>query len=442
MCIRKPRTDTLTQRLTARNSPAPERQRSASAQPDEQDARSPLERFRSKKPLSVTDLVSPAWCELQYFYSLSKYGRVRKTVAMKKGSEVHKVLEEQVHTTVPVETVSKEDTFGLRLWNIIQGLRTLRVTGMTRELEVWGVVEGQVVNGIIDELSFTCPDEELQTKIQERQSAGGKGSKKKQKLSPSQKTMDTFLSLGKGADEEVAQSNTDLQRQVYLTDIKTRGSRSLPTEPAFRGTAMQLMLYHRLLSLLTLNSVPADQIFARYGLDSSAAFSDTFIAQIAGLEFNFREDAAQSDLAPFESSQDGLEELLAHNTLKKLWTLVISEFQRTLPFSPAASDSQRLHGGVSSPIGDVLRAEFRAPGSGDIIGSKTFAFDAEALNAWIMQEMAWWCGERPARGVDIEEAYKCRICEFAEICSWRKDKVEEGLRKARLRKEARKKSEV
>ncbi|KAG9858556.1 hypothetical protein KCU63_g7144, partial [Aureobasidium melanogenum] len=76
-------------------------------QPNPLDTRSPIERFRTppKKPLSVTDIISPAWCELQYWYSLTKYGRVRRTAAMKQGSSVHKVLEEQAATVLPVNTV-------------------------------------------------------------------------------------------------------------------------------------------------------------------------------------------------------------------------------------------------------------------------------------------------------------------------------------------------
>jgi exonuclease V len=56
--------------------------------------------------------------------------------------------------------------------------------------------------------------------------------------------------------------------------------------------------------------------------------------------------------------------------------------------------------------------------------------------------MDWWKGKRETKGVDIEEAFKCRICEFADGCTWRATKIEEGLQKARLRKEGRKKSEV
>src|SRR6187402_1522359 len=132
------------------------------------DMRSPLERFRTppKKAFSVTDLVSPAWCELQYWYTLTKHGRKRRTPAMKEGTRVHRVLEEQVHTMVKIDITTREDAWGLRIWNVIQGLRTLRDTGQTRELEIWGTVDGLVVNGVIDELSYICPDTELEESLE------------------------------------------------------------------------------------------------------------------------------------------------------------------------------------------------------------------------------------------------------------------------------------
>ena len=82
------------------------------------------------------------------------------------------------------------------------------------------------------------------------------------------------------------------------------------------------------------------------------------------------------------------------------------------------------------------------PGTGKIVGVRTFAYDSKIIDGYIKQEMAWWSGDRPAKGVDIEEAFKCRMCEFSAGCTWRKEKVEEGLQKARLRQEGRRRSEV
>ncbi len=146
----------------------------------------PITRFRKYRPLTVSDFVAPAWCELQYFYSLSKYGKIRRTAFMKKGTEVHRTLELEVHEYVPVEVRSKEDSWGLRIWNVIQGLRALRVTGVTRELDVWGVVNGEVVSGVIDEVSTTCPDLELETTL--------RASLEEVTPSPHQRTITEFFS--------------------------------------------------------------------------------------------------------------------------------------------------------------------------------------------------------------------------------------------------------
>lgn len=390
------------------------------------DARSPLERFRSapKKALSVTDLISPSWCELQYWYTLTKHGRKRRTPAMRQGSAVHKTLEDQVHQTVAIDIQSKEDAWGLRIWNIIQGLKTLRETGMTRELEVWGVVDGLVVNGIIDELSYICPDRELEEEVTAR-TAHGKTSKSTPPAD--QPSITSFLKSASGQDsqDEVVRSSRSLIKKtskIYLTDVKTRGAKSIPKGPSFRPTLMQLMLYHRLLSDLATDKVNTNVLFNRYGLDASASFSDEFIAQIGGLKEVFYvapSGPADGQDLPI-SSQDSIELLLGHNSIRQLWSLMIQEFRRTLP------------AGVHS-IGNVLKAEYRDQADGSILGIKTFLYDADVMQSYLDDELSWWKGEREAQGVCIEEAYKCRICEFAEDCTWRKAKIDEAMQAHRTR---------
>ncbi|KAK0910008.1 hypothetical protein LTR91_018260 [Friedmanniomyces endolithicus] len=444
---------------------------------DENDTRSPLLRFRTppKKPLSVTDLVSPAWCELQYFYSLSRYGRVRRTPAMKQGSSVHKVLEEQVHTEVPVEVVTKEDRFGLRLWNVVQGLRTLRREGMTRELEVWGVLGGEggeVVNGIIDQITTVCPDEEAEAKMLEEAEGSATtqkevgGGKKTKPLPPDQRTLGQYFG---GSTLESQQSGTLESRhgsawlgtlhqesetlpvrKLYVVDVKTRRSNSLPAHGSqTRPTYYQLMLYHRLFSRLAANEVPAERVFERYGLDHQATFSDSFLAQMGTLGLGFEDEngaaeewdgnkGVETQKVDVREGHDDLEILLAHNTLGKLWGFMIQEFARTIPPAPPASVSAPPIG-TSTPtpstISTLLTAEFRSASSGNLIGKRHFPFSAPALDAYVADELSWWRGERATKGVDMEEAFKCGYCEFAEGCEWRAGKVEEGVQKAKLRRE-------
>ena len=394
--------------------------------PNAPDARSPLERFRTqpKKALSVTDLVSPAWCELQYWYTLTKHGKKRRTPEMKQGSVVHQKLEDQVHATVKVDIVTKEDAWGLRIWNVIQGLRTLREIGQTRELEIWGTVDGFVVNGVIDELSYICPDSELEETLQK--------STPVDQHPPDQATIPDFFKAPGG--ELLAEATSSKRRlptkKVYLCDVKTRGARNLPSGAAFRPTKIQLMLYHRLLSALATNVVDLSVLTSRYNIDPAKVFSDSFVAQVGSLNDDLFYDASSEPGASQESitdwSQDSLTTLLAHNTISTLWSLMISEFQRTLP---DGADS----------LGRILKAEYRSRESGEIVGSKTFIMDDADLTTYVRREMEWWKGEREARGVVVEEAFKCRSCDFAESCEWRLKKVDEAKEKARM---ARTKSSV
>jgi exonuclease V len=334
---------------------------------------------------------------------------------MKQGSIIHKKLEDQVHTTVKVDIVTKEDAWGLRIWNVIQGLRTLRDSGQTRELEIWGVVDGLVVNGIIDELSYICPDTALEDFLQ-RSSEPAQGV-----LDPDQPTISNyFFAAGARTLAEVARSPRRSQSdKVYLCDVKTRSVRSLPSEAAFRPTKMQLMLYHRLLSSLALNDVDFGILTTRYDLDPFGPFSDSFIAQVGNLNdvsFYETESAPDGSQELGQWSQDSMATLLAHNSLSALWSFMISEFQTVLP---------------EGSLGSVLRAEYRKSDTGEVIGSKTFAMDEDLLKTYVDHEMQWWRGERDPQGVVIEEAFKCRTCEFADDCEWRLGKVEEATMKAR-----------
>ena len=365
---------------------------------------------------------------------------------MKQGSSVHKVLEEQVHKEVKIDVQTREDMFGLRIWNVIQGIRTLRATGMTREMEVWGVVNGEVVNGIIDEINMVCPDEEAEEAMLQNEEAAKNSADKGKSLEAGQKTLSGFLKDSQNAQilEEhfrsaPTSSHDEAPRTFYLSDVKTRQSKSLPPNGSpSRPVYMQLMLYRRLFASLAANDTPADKVFERYNLDQHAIFSDTFIAEMSQLDFNFTDTSSSPDderQALFESNQDAVSELLAHNSLSSLWSFMIAEFARTVPIPIPPSPN------VRSSVSKLVVAEYRSGGTGALIGKKAFVHDDVVLDSYANDEIRWWRGERATKGVDIEDASKCRICEFAEGCSWRQEKLEEAKKKSRLRNGPRK-SEV
>ncbi|KAI1906398.1 hypothetical protein LOZ12_004107 [Ophidiomyces ophidiicola] len=432
--------------------------------------KSPLERFRKapKKNLSVTDLISPAWCELQYWYSLTKHGRKRPTPAMRKGSAVHKTLEEQVHTTVPVEILTREDGWALRIWNVIQGLHTLRTTGMTRELEVWGVIDGEMVTGIIDELSYDCPDAALEAALIPKPARV----KPVKSLTPGDQMSFTDYMLSAAGGGKTLQSfaagspgGTDSQlitdKKIYITDVKTRRSAAnLPTVSSvgFRPTLLQLHLYfHMLTRLATSDDITMESIGLRYRLDIDQPFSDSFIAQVDGFDNHFLDfNSSPESLAESFGDEDLLDILVDHNSLSSLWSLMKEHLRLTLlpttqvhgdsPSDPsvvaptAKPDNDHIPDIVeSSPstiLSPLLTASYvYAPtGSTDAVtflGSRSFFFDENDLYPYLADGMRFWRGDRNAQGVGREEAWKCRICEFRDECEWRGAKENEVLKRGR-----------
>ncbi|EGX89316.1 Defects in morphology protein 1-like protein [Cordyceps militaris CM01] len=339
------------------------------------DHRSPLQKFRSfpRRPLTVSDLTAGAWCELQYWYTLSRLpgGRRTRTAAMRQGSRLHQTLEDEVHVTVEVEVLSREDGFGLRLWNFVQGLRTLRATGLTRELEVWGVLDGgHLVNGVIDSLSHENPDPAFELALSQE----AEGTRPK--------LTDYFASTT---------TKTPTGPKVYLADVKTRGSLAKVSNALLRPAKIQLLLYHRFLSDLAAARLDFYKVFRRYGLDPDEPFSDAFLAQMAGLH--------DDDMFSPTSSEDAEENvdtaLLPYRSLRELLPLVARE------------------------VGGLLRVQYVYRGDGREIGHHDFAASPRVLDEYLGAYMAWWRGERRAAGVAVDEAFKCRTCEFAEGCTWR-----------------------
>ena len=378
---------------------------------------------------------------------------------MKQGTAVHKKLEEEIHITVPVQTVKKEDSWGLRIWNICQGLKTLRETGKTRELEIWGTIGGELVNGIIDELNYECPDPKHEEKLRAAEPISD--------LPEYQTSIREYL-LQKPEKEELTsdQLKKNNETWIYLTDIKTRATPTLPTGSSLRPVIAQLHLYHHMLENLAQNNFSLDLLTDRYGLDSHEVFSDSFLAQLGSLEVNSSAESADDASSNTRRSQDPMDILLQHNTLHSLWQHMISQFQQTFLLekvrpgtdfsaSPASEQSTSdLPPPDSQPtrLAPLLSAVYLSspprrrsdtePPPSRILGRKSFDFDPAFLHSYLTETLSWWRGERDAQGVTLQEAWKCRSCDFKADCSWIQDRDKQALDEALQRKKMREIADV
>jgi exonuclease V len=411
---------------------------------------------------------------------------------MKRGTKVHKKLERELFTTVEVATTKKEDKFGLKIWNMIQGLRVLRERGFTREFEVWGMVEGNLVCGVIDRMSSENPDAELQEDV-----LSNRGSS--QTITNSQP-----YELSTPGDYE-----------IFISDVKTRSSASPPPQPQVRVSLIQLFLYHRFISDMASDRLDYMRVFERYDLNPDEPFSDVFIEQIGVVHDEaFTEadaetastlsdhEAADVDSnadfvsAPSSPSQVSFADLpepkLKYRSLRTLVGLLKLELALTFP--RGASDlgkivavEYRYRGRDSPPPSPTVppttittdpdptttnpnglgpadnddeetdpllapdpetepelepaaeaKAKTAEPKHGSVICTHTFFVEPETLDMYLSETMRWWRGERPPRGVAPDEAgFKCRTCDFRDTCAWRAGMDREALRRAQSRKSAR-----
>jgi exonuclease V len=55
-----------------------------------------------------------------------------------------------------------------------------------------------------------------------------------------------------------------------------------------------------------------------------------------------------------------------------------------------------------------LQAALSQPEGPKVIGTKRFAFDGAAMHAYVRDVLHWWRGERPPRGVEVEQSHRCQ----------------------------------
>ncbi|KAF8204015.1 exonuclease V a 5' deoxyribonuclease-domain-containing protein [Pholiota molesta] len=255
--------------------------------------KSPLRQFRSYKPLSVTDLCAPSWCEVQYDYGLrgmrsrplakrprsflSSSGKTispavpiaqNNDIITKQGQTIHKELEREVKfEELQVEITTDETRWALRLVNMIACLRGI-MTGFTREMPVFGIIHDEVVVGIMDEVvkgEIPHPDQKSRSVLQSRKAT----------------TSDDSIPEGPAPISEPSTSYA-----LYIKDSKTRKRDSLPSDADMYSGRIQLMIYRRLLSELVSTNPPYDfrRLWDKLGIDSTEVFPTRFLVQAQLIE--------------------------------------------------------------------------------------------------------------------------------------------------------------
>lgn len=304
---------------------------------------------------------------------------------MARGTQVHRKLEEEVHEVVTITTAeSAEDRWGLKLFNMYTGLRSLVTDGLTREFPVFGFMNGLAVRGIIDEISYNNPA----VKTSGSKTTSTEGTYKRIRRNSKEDRSPTPESYSIPPEGE---------RTAYISDLKTRSSRTLPTESQARATTLQLMSYHRLLSSMVSGDCDFSALLAHYSLSGNTPFSDSFLTELSSLAT--------------PSSASAISE---NPTLLGMWNLVRTQMLFSI-----------------NGLGEEMGVSYRDQVDGSVFAHQTLEYEEEKLERHLGDVLDWWNGRRETRGVEIEEAWKCARCEFADRCEWRKGKVEELIARRR-----------
>ncbi|KIM47540.1 hypothetical protein M413DRAFT_202550 [Hebeloma cylindrosporum] len=287
--------------------------------------KTPFQEFRSGMTLSVSDLVYPSWCEVQYEYGLrgkrsrpiderpknfvSSSGKKiepmvkiaqQNDVRTKQGLLVHKELEREIKfEELKVEITSRETRWALRIVNMLACLKGI-LDGFTREKPVFGLIHGQVVVGIMDEvvkMQATPPAATPTTKpkrssTEPHSNAGAK----RIRTEPPQTRIDSFFSSPKKSQGRSISPPTDSTFgseafsepiTLRIKDNKTRKSSYLPPHHDTYSGRMQLMVYRKLLSELVATNPPYDfePLWNKLHLDSSAIFPTKFLVQAQLIQY-------------------------------------------------------------------------------------------------------------------------------------------------------------
>ncbi|KNZ76384.1 Defects in morphology protein 1 like protein [Termitomyces sp. J132] len=416
---------------------------------------SPMAKYRKRGVLSVTDLASLAWCEVQFDYGLrqrrhepiasrpqsfvSAQGKeifVAKEVAVKNDA-LHKVLERQVKAEeLQVEVSSEEEQWALRLINMLNSLDGLLLQGYTRELPVFGVLQGEVVVGVIDEVVLKTDTPITSQKRPFSSPTRSKSKKLRRSLSPSQHLVTEYfpnttpvnplapvdLDIPPAATEteierpstpeEIEPTPTSPPRKfLHLLDTKTRRTNTLPEDRATLPSRIQLMLYYRLLKDLTSLSPPFDfaAMWQRVGVNPTKTLSTRFLLEAGLLKENNSWNT--SCLNDFSNAFVELVENLGISGVDTELELVYRLIQVGLK-----SSLQNFAGNGN----DVKGQHDLRP-----IGIKLFEYDEEMLNQHIAHVLKWWRGNRNPQGVSLEDSWRCRTCEYENNCEWREEKASE-----------------
>ncbi|KAJ6657864.1 hypothetical protein lerEdw1_001784 [Lerista edwardsae] len=291
----------------------------------------PLEAFRLRY-LTVTQITAQVWCEQQMVFKreIPDLQVPEAAAVLDAGKSIHLARELEDHDLVTVCITSREDSWAIRLFNLLLMIRDLKGGRRVREFPVFGVLEGVFVVGIIDQLSYTAKGE------------------------------------------------------LELHELKTRKEPSMPSAAQKKRDQFQVCLYKYIFDAMVQGQLTQDSFSQHLHLRPNQALGPHVQEQVRNAGFTA------------SCFRDLLELTFLNLTLSDI------------------------------PIIDRLQIEYIHQETSALLGKELLAYNKDTMSFKLQYFLAYWKGQRDPKGVDIEDAWKCRYCVYSDICDWRLQKSPES----------------
>lgn len=179
--------------------------------------------------------------------------------------------------------------------------------------------------------------------------------------------------------------------QLELLELKTRAGSSLPSKVQQRQAFLQATIYSVMFNDLLSGKLDTATLLSQFQLNGDAIISEDVI--------KFAKECGTTC-----------------DKLTQIADLALKRLQQ--------SDIPKL---------SSITVEYCLQKSCEVISRTSMDLDEEWTQAQLVKMLPYWKGERNTVGVEIEEAWKCSRCEFADICEWRIKKDKECRTKSDLK---------
>ena len=289
----------------------------------EEETSNDLTKLPQVRNLSPSKIADQFWCEMQLHLRL--HLGMEPTEEMIVGSQIHRLLEEELGPIVEVTVTTLNDGIIAYILQIYTKLQTLKEMGVTRELPVIGKIQDMYCLGIIDQLAFETSPED--------------------------------------------------QKQMVITDFKTRKSKRAPTYEQKRRNRIQLQVYWHLLNDLKNGEFTIDMFKDYFEMPDVLIPSEELLTQLP----------------------EGHKKLLADIEPTELLSEAFEIF-RGLPTLTEELNAIYLYQVDQQPVHT----------------DRTF-FHEESFEVDMDWAVDYWRGERSPG--ECPQQWMCKFCQFTDDCS-------------------------